>query len=104
MSEARPLPSHTTTGTGGVSLRYSRTIEITLGPPSTIRATTGTPCPIPVDTEGKKDRNVRDMGICVRLWGGFKKEERSQRLKVKCVYLLLEESAEKTYMFEMTRG
>jgi len=49
MSEARPLPSHTTTGTGGVSLRYSSTIEITLGPPSNIKATTGTPCPIPAD-------------------------------------------------------
>lgn len=48
MSDARPLPSQTTTGTGGVSRRYSRTIEITLGPPSTMRATTGTPCPIPV--------------------------------------------------------
>lgn len=43
ISEARPLPSQTTTGTGGVSLRYSSTMEMTLGPPSTMRATTGTP-------------------------------------------------------------
>lgn len=47
MSEARPLPSQTTTGTGGSSLRYSRTIDTTLGPPSTTRPTTGTPWPSP---------------------------------------------------------
>jgi len=47
MSEARPLPSHTTTGMGGSSLRLSRAMEITLGPPSTKRHTTGTPCPRP---------------------------------------------------------
>lgn len=47
MSEARPLPSQTTTGTGGSSLRYSSTIETTLGPPSTTRPTTGTPWPSP---------------------------------------------------------
>ena len=46
-SEARPLPSQTTTGTGGSSRRYSRTMEITFGPPSTTRPTTGTPCPSP---------------------------------------------------------
>ncbi len=62
MSEARPLPSHTTTGTGGVSLRYSSTIEITLGPPSTIRATTGTPCPIPAEETETWARK----GVCVR--------------------------------------
>lgn len=57
MSDARPLPSQTTTGTGGVSRRYSKTIEITLGPPSTIRATTGTPCPIPaIKKEKKKEK------------------------------------------------
>lgn len=61
MSEARPLPSHTTTGTGGVSLRYSSTIEITLGPPSTIKATTGTPCPIPAE---KAETLVRKGGMC----------------------------------------
>lgn len=63
MSEARPLPSHTTTGTGGVSLRYSRTIEMTFGPPSTIRATTGTPCPIPADEtqmlQGKAIKKIK---------------------------------------------
>lgn len=47
MSEARPLPSQTTTGTGGSSRRYSRTMETTFGPPSTTRPTTGTPCPSP---------------------------------------------------------
>lgn len=43
MSAARPLPSQTTTGTGGSSLRLSSMMEITLGPPSRIRHTTGTP-------------------------------------------------------------
>ncbi len=62
MSEARPLPSHTTTGTGGVSLRYSSTIEITLGPPSNIRATTGTPCPIPAE----KTETWARKCVCVR--------------------------------------
>lgn len=47
MSEARPLPSHTTTGMGGSSLRLSSAMEITLGPPSTMRHTSGTPCPKP---------------------------------------------------------
>lgn len=47
MSEARPLPSHTTTGMGGSSLRLSSAMEITLGPPSTIRHTRGTPWPKP---------------------------------------------------------
>ena len=54
MSDARPLPSQTTTGTGGVSRRYSKTIEITLGPPSTMSATTGTPWPIPALKKEKK--------------------------------------------------
>lgn len=56
MSDARPLPSQTTTGTGGVSRRYSKTIEITLGPPSTMRATTGTPWPIPALKKEKKGK------------------------------------------------
>lgn len=54
MSDARPLPSQTTTGTGGVSRRYSKTMEITLGPPSTMSATTGTPWPIPALKKEKK--------------------------------------------------
>lgn len=68
MSEALPLPSHTTTGTGGVSLRYSSTIEITLGPPSTIKATTGTPWPIPAhenkwqqEKQGVKSENSEEQ-------------------------------------------
>lgn len=56
MSDARPLPSQTTTGTGGVSRRYSKTIEITLGPPSTMSATTGTPWPIPALKKEKKGK------------------------------------------------
>lgn len=48
MSEARPLPSQMTTGTGGSSLRLSNIMEMTLGPPSRIRHTTGTPWPRPV--------------------------------------------------------
>lgn len=56
MSDARPLPSQTTTGTGGVSRRYSKTIEITLGPPSTMRATNGTPWPIPALKKEKKGK------------------------------------------------
>ena len=59
MSDARPLPSQTTTGTGGVSRRYSKTIEITLGPPSTISATTGTPWPIPELKKEKKRKKKR---------------------------------------------
>lgn len=59
MSDARPLPSQTTTGTGGVSRRYSKTIEITLGPPSTMRATTGTPWPIPALKKGKEKEKKR---------------------------------------------
>lgn len=51
MSEARPLPSQTTTGIGGSSLRLSRAMEITLGPPSTIRQTRGTPWPNPGNHE-----------------------------------------------------
>jgi len=47
ISDARPLPSHITTGRGGSSRRHSRTMEITLGPPSTMSPTTGTPCPSP---------------------------------------------------------
>lgn len=47
ISEARPLPSQMTTGTGGSSRRYSKTTDITLGPPSTTSPTTGTPCPSP---------------------------------------------------------
>lgn len=52
MSDARPLPSQITTGRGGSSRRHSRTIEITLGPPSTMSPTTGTPCPSPVKETG----------------------------------------------------
>lgn len=59
MSDARPLPSQTTTGTGGVSRRYSKTMEITLGPPSTMSATTGTPWPIPALKKEKKRKKKR---------------------------------------------
>lgn len=59
MSDARPLPSQTTTGTGGVSRRYSKTIEITLGPPSTMSATTGTPWPIPALKKEKKRKKEK---------------------------------------------
>lgn len=41
MSAARPEPSHTTTGTGGSSVTYSRTDLMVLVPPSMTRATTG---------------------------------------------------------------
>lgn len=93
MSEALPLPSHTTTGTGGVSLRYSSTMEITLGPPSTIRATTGTPWPIPahkyrqgagetggerVIREKKRERNNTEKRI--EMWE--RKREVTKRKKV----------------------
>lgn len=47
MSDARPLPSQTTTGTGGSSFKLSRTMAITLGPPSRIKHTNGTPWPRP---------------------------------------------------------
>ena len=40
-SAARPDPSHTTTGTGGVSVTYSRTARIVFMPPSITRQTTG---------------------------------------------------------------
>ena len=61
MSEARPLPSHTTTGMGGSSLRLSRAMEITLGPPSTIRHTTGTPWPRPAHVQ--KDTESSTMPL-----------------------------------------
>lgn len=56
MSEARPLPSQTTTGTGGSSFKLSSVIEITFGPPSTIRQTTGTPWPRPETTIHKSSK------------------------------------------------
>lgn len=40
-SAARPEPSHTTTGTGGVSVTYSNTDLIVLVPPSITKQTTG---------------------------------------------------------------
>lgn len=88
MSEALPLPSHTTTGTGGVSLRYSSTMEMTLGPPSTMRATTGTPWPIPArdnkweqeEQEAKSDCKEEKEGRNVAEKGkrNVKREERTE--------------------------
>ena len=40
-SAARPEPSHTTTGTGGVSVTYSNTARIVFVPPSITKHTTG---------------------------------------------------------------
>lgn len=40
-SAALPEPSHTTTGTGGVSVTYSNTALIVWVPPSITRQTTG---------------------------------------------------------------
>lgn len=41
ISAARPDPSQTTTGTGGVSVTYSKTARIVLVPPSMTKQTTG---------------------------------------------------------------
>lgn len=41
ISAARPVPSQTTTGTGGSSVTYSRTDLTVLVPPSITNATTG---------------------------------------------------------------
>lgn len=40
-SAARPDPSHTTTGTGGVSVTYSSTALMVFVPPSITKHTTG---------------------------------------------------------------
>lgn len=40
-SAARPEPSHITTGTGGVSVTYSKTALIVFVPPSITKHTTG---------------------------------------------------------------
>lgn len=40
-SAARPEPSQTTTGTGGLSVTYSKTERIVFVPPSMTNATTG---------------------------------------------------------------
>lgn len=40
-SAARPEPSQTTTGTGGVSVTYSKTALIVFVPPSITKQTTG---------------------------------------------------------------
>lgn len=40
-SAARPEPSQTTTGTGGVSVTYSKTARIVFVPPSMTKHTTG---------------------------------------------------------------
>lgn len=59
MSEARPLPSHTTTGTGGSSRKLSSTTVIMFGPPSTIRHTSGTPWPKPQQQQQKVTLRLR---------------------------------------------
>lgn len=40
-SAARPEPSHMTTGTGGVSVTYSKTALMVFVPPSITKQTTG---------------------------------------------------------------
>lgn len=65
MSDARPLPSQTTIGRGGCSRRHSKTMDITLGPPSTIKPTTGTPCPSPVE---QTKRVVRCEGTVIEIY------------------------------------
>lgn len=52
-SAALPVPSHTTTGTAGFSFRYSHTVRISFGPPSTSSPTKGTPCPIPISKQAE---------------------------------------------------
>ena len=47
MSAARPVPSHTMTGTGGESVTYSNTWRIVWGPPSITTQTTGVTRPPP---------------------------------------------------------
>ena len=49
-SAALPVPSNTTTGTGGTLVTYSRTRHGTPGPPSTTTHTTGTPWHSPDNT------------------------------------------------------
>lgn len=67
ISDARPLPSHITTGKGGSSRRHSKTMEITLGPPSTMSPTTGTPCPSPA-----KNRRTETKEVLLKLsWRGW---------------------------------
>lgn len=57
-SAALPLPSHTTTGTGGESVTYSNTERIVLAPPSNTTHITGTPRPFTPLAETEKGNNV----------------------------------------------
>lgn len=82
MSDARPLPSQTTTGTGGVSRRYSKTMEITLGPPSTMSATTGTPWPIPALKKEKKRKKKKRGKNTKPANQRNKKRNKKQKLKL----------------------
>lgn len=66
ISDARPLPSHITTGRGGSSRRHSNTMEITLGPPSTMSPTTGTPCPSPAKTTRTETKKVVSLKPSLR--------------------------------------
>lgn len=84
MSDARPLPSQTTTGTGGVSRRYSKTMEITLGPPSTMSATTGTPWPIPaLKKEKKRKKEKRTQSQQTKETKKTNKKKRNKKHKLK---------------------
>ena len=59
-SAARPLPSQTTTGTGGVSVTYSSTDLIVLAPPSSTTHMTGTPRPFtPLAVRQKLRENLK---------------------------------------------
>lgn len=55
-SAARPEPSQTTTGTGGVSVTYSKTARIVFVPPSMTRHTTGV---LECVTEKKMQINIK---------------------------------------------
>lgn len=67
-SAARPDPSQTTTGTGGVSVTYSKTALIVFVPPSMTRHTTGVlECVTMMQIEFKQKKTEKREKMNMRL-------------------------------------
>lgn len=103
ISAARPEPSHTTTGTGGSSVTYSRTDRTVFVPPSITNATTGILLCVSI-ANGQTNEKINISLECKCVWVCIVYREQLTWLKFQIGYIFLKFSPEDNFGTVSTSG